>query len=162
MKTASSPASGSARDDLKQLLWADIQDIRTSKSRSVRGVRFFTNVELQAGMAFILEGLEVGPEYIQPARRRFVASTFMHALDQCVAFRLKEPKLFVYLSTNPDYSAAPMLAAVTEVHGQQATGPLVLKLQSGESIMIASESVPIPAGLLKRLFPPIFKARYFP
>jgi hypothetical protein len=130
------------------LLWADIRDIRRPRGISVRGVRFLTSVQLQEGTAFILAGRSM------PASpHTFLAGSFVHALSQCRDWRLQEPKLFVYVAAKDEVGPA-VLARITEVHGSRADGPLILKFESGESMIIDSDSGPLPTGPLKRLFPP--------
>jgi hypothetical protein len=130
------------------LLWADIRDMRRPRGMTVRGVRFLTCVELQVGTAFILEGRS------EPASpRTFLAGSFVHALSQCRDWKLQEPKLFVYVGAK-DHVGPAVLARITEVHGNRADGALILKFENGESMIIDPDSGPLPAGPLKRLFPP--------
>jgi hypothetical protein len=140
-------------DASKKLLWADVRDIRRPANAAVRGVRFLTCVELQLGAVFILEGLKLERGHPLPVPRRFVAGAFVHALSQCSAWALQDPRLFVYVSAK-EYQLPPLMARIVEVHGATVAGPLIVKLDSGESMIIDADAGPLPAGPLRRLFPP--------
>jgi len=136
----------------EKLLWADVRDLRRPAGVSIRGVRFLTCVELQSGIAFILEGLRLEPGNAVPERRQFLTGAFVHTLSECRAWALQEPQLFVYIAAGV-HGAHPVLARVMEVHGNTPDGPLVLKFENGESMIADVDSGPLPTGPLKRLFP---------
>jgi hypothetical protein len=140
-----------ARDHTR-LLWADVRDFRAPATATVRGVRFLTSVEVLSGVVFILEGFGKVADGQNPQPRRFVTAAFEHALAECKSWQLAKPRLTVFLSKHAGANE-PLVSTVVEVHGETAVGTLVVKLQSGDSVILGA-STELPGGLLRRLFPP--------
>jgi hypothetical protein len=147
------PTDAARKTSGTDLLWAEVSDMRRPEGCSIRGFRLFTHAEIRGTTAFLLEGMHSEGASAIPVTKRFVLAGFAQALDTCMTWSLRSPRLFAWIF-NKDYGVQPATAQIAEVHGAAASGPLIVRFVTGQSAVVDPNGRSIPCGPVRKLFPP--------